>query len=87
MPIYEYTCTACDHSLETIQKFSDSPLVKCPNCGQETLKKMLSVPSFRLKGTGWYETDFKGGKKSEQEKAPTSPCQSGNCACALAGSK
>lgn len=67
MPIYEYTCTACDHKLEVLQKISDIPLEQCPACQQNTLKKLVSAAGFRLKGTGWYETDFKGKKKTEPE--------------------
>lgn len=63
MPIYEYQCEQCSEVTEAIQKFSDAPLNNCPTCGQSALKKLLSVPSFRLKGDGWYETDFKGGRK------------------------
>ncbi|HEY3858007.1 MAG TPA: zinc ribbon domain-containing protein [Gammaproteobacteria bacterium] len=63
MPIYEYQCQACGHQLEALQKVSDAPLKKCPECGKPKLKKLLSAPSFRLKGGGWYETDFKSGKK------------------------
>src|SRR6478735_1679128 len=63
MPIYEYQCAACHHALETIQKFSDAPLTDCPACHKAELKKLLSAPSFRLNGAGWYETDFKTGKK------------------------
>lgn len=63
MPIYEYQCAACGHRLEAIQKFSDAPLADCPACEAAELKKMLSVPGFRLKGSGWYETDFKTGTK------------------------
>ncbi len=64
MPIYEYQCGACGHQLETIQKFSDAPLTECPACGKLALQKMLSAPAFQFKGSGWYQTDFKGmGKK------------------------
>lgn len=65
MPIYEYRCEACGHELEVLQKVSDPPLTKCPECGEERLKKKISMTTFRLKGTGWYETDFKkrDGKK------------------------
>jgi len=63
MPIYEYRCAACGHELETIQKFSDAPLTDCPACHKAELKKQLSAPAFRLNGAGWYETDFKTGKK------------------------
>jgi len=63
MPIYEYQCQACGHQLEALQKVSDAALRKCPECGKPKLKKLLSAPSFRLKGGGWYETDFKSGNK------------------------
>lgn len=63
MPIYEYACTACGHQLESLQKISDAPLVKCPECGEDTLTKQISKVAFQLKGTGWYETDFKDKKK------------------------
>ncbi len=65
MPIYEYECKACGHRLEKIQKFSDEPLKDCPVCSKPELTKLVSAAAFRLKGGGWYETDFKsGGKKN-----------------------
>jgi len=63
MPIYEYRCQACGHELEALQKVSDASLKKCPACGKPKLRKLISAPSFRLKGGGWYETDFKSGNK------------------------
>ena len=63
MPIYEYECLSCGHRLEAIQKISDEPLRDCPNCQKPELKKLISAAAFRLKGGGWYETDFKSGKK------------------------
>jgi putative FmdB family regulatory protein len=63
MPIYDYQCNSCNHQLEAIQKFSDAPLLECPSCKAPELKKLLSMPGFRLKGNGWYETDFKTGSK------------------------
>jgi len=65
MPIYEYRCTACGHELEKMQKLADAPLTDCPACGQPTLKKQISAAGFRLKGSGWYETDFKQGEKKK----------------------
>lgn len=59
MPIYAYRCADCGHELDALQKLSDSPLVDCPACGAPALKKLLTAPAFRLKGSGWYETDFK----------------------------
>ncbi len=59
MPIYEYRCEHCGHEMEALQKISDAPLVDCPACGQASLKKLISAAGFRLKGGGWYETDFK----------------------------
>ncbi|WP_126453602.1 FmdB family zinc ribbon protein [Sulfuriflexus mobilis] len=65
MPIYEYACTECGHTMEALQKMSDAPLTDCPVCGKATLQKQISAAGFRLKGGGWYETDFKsGGKKN-----------------------
>jgi putative FmdB family regulatory protein len=64
MPIYEYRCEACGHEMDALQKVSDAPLVDCPACGRASLKKLISAAGFRLKGGGWYETDFKqGGQK------------------------
>jgi putative FmdB family regulatory protein len=59
MPIYAYACKQCDHTLDALQKIADEPLVNCPECGESALKRLLSAPRFRLKGQGWYETDFK----------------------------
>jgi len=63
MPIYEYECNACGHRHETLQKMSDDPLTDCPECKEPKLKKLMSAAAFRLKGSGWYETDFKKGDK------------------------
>ena len=65
MPIYEYQCQSCSHELEKLQKISDAPLSLCPQCGKEELRRKISAAGFRLKGGGWYETDFKkSGKKN-----------------------
>ena len=65
MPIYEYKCYACGHTFEILQKISDAPCTECPDCGKPALKKLISATAFRLKGGGWYETDFKtGGRKN-----------------------
>ena len=63
MPIYEYQCGACEHRCEVLRKISDEPLTECPDCGKNELSKLISAAGFRLKGNGWYETDFKSGKK------------------------
>lgn len=63
MPIYEYRCESCSHQLEKLQKISDEKLVDCPQCEQPTLKRLVSAAAFRLKGSGWYETDFKKDNK------------------------
>ena len=65
MPIYEYRCEVCEHELEVIQKMVDPPLTDCPTCGAASLKKKISPVGFRLKGSGWYETDFKTGDKKK----------------------
>ncbi|HET7922374.1 MAG TPA: zinc ribbon domain-containing protein [Gammaproteobacteria bacterium] len=63
MPIYEYECAACGHRLEALQKLSEAPLTECPDCGKPALQKLISAAGFRLKGGGWYETDFKSAGK------------------------
>jgi len=67
MPIYEYVCQQCDHHLEALQKLSDEPLTFCPKCGEASLRKQVSAAAFRLKGTGWYETDFKNSGKQKEK--------------------
>ena len=69
MPIYEYQCKSCGHALEAMQKVNDSPLRKCPECGKSTLQRLMSAPVFRLKGGGWYETDFKTDKDGKRNLA------------------
>ncbi len=69
MPFYEYECANCGHQAEVMQKISDPPLRKCPACGKSSLKKLISAPVFRLKGSGWYETDFKGDKDTKRNLA------------------
>ena len=69
MPIYEYECRQCGYRLDALQKMSDPPLSDCPECERPGLKKLLSAPYFRLKGSGWYETDFKNSGREKQEKA------------------
>jgi putative FmdB family regulatory protein len=65
MPVYEYECQACGHYLESLQKISEPPLTDCPACGKPELKKLISAAGFRLKGGGWYETDFKNKDKKK----------------------
>jgi putative FmdB family regulatory protein len=69
MPFYEYECASCKFYTEVMQKLSDAPLKKCPSCGKATMKKLISAPVFRLKGGGWYETDFKTDKESKRNLA------------------
>ena len=59
MPIYAFTCTACGHDYDRLQKMSDPDPAACPQCGEDAVKPQLTAPSFRLSGSGWYETDFK----------------------------
>jgi putative FmdB family regulatory protein len=69
MPFYEYECPNCGYRDEVLQKITDKPLKKCPSCGKTGLKKLMSAPVFRLKGSGWYETDFKGDKENKRNLA------------------
>ncbi|MBL8259317.1 MAG: zinc ribbon domain-containing protein [Candidatus Competibacteraceae bacterium] len=82
MPIYEYRCQSCNHELEAMQKLSDPELSDCPACGKPDLKKLISAVGFRLKGSGWYETDFKksGAQKNvvKEESAPKASADSGS---------
>jgi putative FmdB family regulatory protein len=80
MPIYEYRCAECGHELEKLQKISDAPLLECPACGKPALRKLVSAAGFRLKGGGWYETDFKKDRKKnvvKDESAKSESAKSG----------
>ena len=72
MPIYEYKCKACEHKFDKLQKISDDPLTDCPECGASELVKLVSAAGFRLKGTGWYETDFKNSSKKSTDTTKNS---------------
>jgi putative FmdB family regulatory protein len=69
MPFYEYECSKCGYHDEVLQNISEKPLQKCPSCGKSGLKKLMSAPVFRLKGSGWYETDFKSDKENKRNLA------------------
>ncbi|MBT8449960.1 MAG: zinc ribbon domain-containing protein [Gammaproteobacteria bacterium] len=71
MPIYEYKCKSCEHKFDKIQKISDEPLTDCPDCGQPELVKLISAAGFRLKGSGWYETDFKNSGSKTKDSTKT----------------
>lgn len=80
MPIYEYACRNCEHTLDALQKMSDDPLLECPECGEPQLKRLISAPRFRLKGQGWYETDFKKDNQrnlSKSDAEPSKPAKTG----------
>jgi putative FmdB family regulatory protein len=62
--------------LDALQKMSDDPLLECPECGEPALKRLLSAPRFRLKGKGWYETDFKKDNQRNVHKPDTEPAKS-----------
>ena len=86
MPIYEYQCEACDHKMEKLQKLSDEPLKVCPICNEPMLNKLVSAAGFRLKGGGWYETDFKTGKKKNVAGDNANPTGSSGSSDAGSGS-
>jgi len=71
MPFYEYECTSCKFYVEVLQKISDEPLKKCPSCKKQTMQRLMSAPAFRLKGEGWYETDFKSEQEDKRNLAAT----------------
>lgn len=88
MPIYEYQCQSCGHVYEALQKLSDSPLTDCPACNKPDLAKKISAAGFRLKGGGWYETDFKSGtKKNVAGEATSTSSSSSTSACSGACGK
>jgi putative FmdB family regulatory protein len=68
MPIYEYHCDSCDKNTELLQDIDEEPVKSCPQCKSENFRKVISVSSFRLKGTGWYETDFKNSNNNKKNK-------------------
>ena len=76
MPIYAYQCQGCGHKLEKIQRITDAPLTDCPQCNQPSLKKQITAASFKLTGTGWYETDFKNKSKDKSKSAENSGSES-----------
>jgi putative FmdB family regulatory protein len=78
MPIYEYQCQSCGHEHEALQKISDKPLILCPACSEPELKKKISSAGFRLKGTGWYETDFKDSGKKRNVAGESSSASTGD---------
>lgn len=78
MPIYEYQCTECDQELEKLQKINDAPLTDCPACGKSALQKKVSAAGFRLKGNGWYETDFKSKNRKNVVKEDSKPKSGGD---------
>lgn len=86
MPIYAYRCSHCGFEQDVMQKMSDAPLSTCPACKQDTFAKQLTAAGFQLKGTGWYQTDFKNPAPATKAKSETPPCQGGegSCACAAA---
>ncbi|ALP52534.1 hypothetical protein Tel_04880 [Candidatus Tenderia electrophaga] len=78
MPIYEYQCQSCGHQLEKLQKMSDPLLSDCPACNKPELVKLMSAGGFQLKGSGWYQTDFKNSGNDKKE-APAPACGTGAC--------
>jgi putative FmdB family regulatory protein len=90
VPIYEYACRKCNHALDALQKLGDAPLVECPECGAQELRRLISAPRFRLKGQGWYETDFKKDKQRNLQSSDGEPPKekaADKAATADAGSK
>ena len=78
MPIYAFVCSACGHQFDRLQKLSDPDPTACPTCTADAVKRQLTAPSFRLSGSGWYETDFKkgGDKKKNLTEGTSKPAES-----------
>jgi putative FmdB family regulatory protein len=99
MPIYAFVCTACGHQFDRLQKLSDPDPSACPTCSAGAVKRQLTAPSFRLAGSGWYETDFKkdgdkkrnlsekGGEAKTEAKADAKPATSSGDAAPAAKSE
>ncbi|HEY3768243.1 MAG TPA: zinc ribbon domain-containing protein [Candidatus Angelobacter sp.] len=68
MPLYEYQCKKCKHKFEKIQKFSDRPVKKCPECGSP-VEKIMHAPAVQFKGSGWYVTDYGGKQTTDTPKS------------------
>lgn len=86
MPIYEYRCEACGHETDELQKLTDAPLVDCPKCAQPRLLKLVSAAGFQLKGTGWYQTDFRT-KKTDKKSDAAAPAADGAASTPTASDK
>lgn len=71
MPLYEYQCKKCKHKFEKIQKFSDRPVKKCPECGSP-VEKIMHAPAVQFKGSGWYVTDYGGKQTTDSPKSDDS---------------
>ena len=86
MPIFAYRCDQCGFAKDVLQKRSDPPLTECPSCGKQEFRKQLAAPSFQLKGSGWYVTDFrdKGKQKAGEAAAAPSAGAAGEAAAAPA---
>ncbi|UAU33670.1 zinc ribbon domain-containing protein [Xanthomonas campestris pv. incanae] len=85
MPIYAFQCTACDHQFDRLLKMSDPVPESCPACSANAIKRQVTAPSFRLSGSGWYETDFKSA--GEKNKNLTESSSSGGDAKPAAASE
>lgn len=87
MPIYQYRCSDCGHELEALQKMSDAKLVDCPECHAPSLQKQITAAAFKLKGTGWYETDFKNSGKNPASKKDQSTSGGDSSSTASSGAQ
>jgi putative FmdB family regulatory protein len=88
MPIYEYRCDACEHQFEKMQKISDKPITRCPECQADAVQKLISASRFKLTGSGWYETDFKQKSTGQQtpQKSTAETKESGETKSSTTGS-
>jgi putative FmdB family regulatory protein len=82
MPIYAYRCSQCGFAQDVLQKMSDATLTQCPECHTENFVKQVTAAGFQLKGSGWYQTDFKGGNAPAAKSDAAPPCQGGTASCA-----
>lgn len=73
MPTYQYACSDCGHQFETVQGFHEDSLNTCPDCGQQTLRKLFGNVGVVFKGSGFYRNDSrKEGRSTAKSGSSTS---------------
>jgi len=72
MPTYEYKCENCEHHFEKFQSITAPALKKCPECGKNTLKRLIGTGAgIIFKGSGFYQTDYRSDSYTQSAKKET----------------